>query len=59
MTNKLSVIIPYKELEALLNTKHKLDDLEKKYDQMEKRYAAIQHMFSEVLVKVAEIDRYL
>jgi len=59
MTNKLSVIIPYKELEALLNTKHKLDDLEKKYDLMEKRYAAIQHMFSEVLLKVAEINRYL
>ena len=59
MTSELSVIVPYKDLESLINSKKRLDDLEAKYDQMEQRYSAIQHMFSEVLEKVAEIDRYL
>jgi len=59
LESKLSVIIPYKELEALLTNAKKIDEIEKKYDRLEKRYAALHQLYFELLEKVVEIDKYL
>lgn len=59
LENKLSVIIPYKELETLLTNAKKIDDMEKKYERLEQRYIALHQLYFEVLEKVVEIDKYL
>lgn len=57
--NNISVIIPYRDLENLLNSAQKIEEMEKRYKRMDERYAAMRLMYLELLEKVAEIDRYL
>lgn len=54
-----SVIIPYRELEKLLESANKIEHIEALIQRMDERNAALQLMYSELLQKVAEIDRYL
>lgn len=54
-----SVIIPYRELEKLLASANKIEHVEALIQRMEERNAALQLMYSELLEKVAEIDRLL
>lgn len=54
-----SVIIPYRELEKMLNSANKIEHIEALIQRMDERNAALQLMYSELLQKVAEIDRYL
>lgn len=57
--DKMSVIIPYRQLEEMLNTIQQVEEMEKRYRRIEERMAAMQNMYCEVLEKIAEIDRYL
>lgn len=54
-----SVIIPYRELEKMLTSANKIEHIEALVQRMEERNAALQHMYSEILEKVAEINRLL
>ena len=54
-----SVIIPYRELEKILESANKIEHIEALIQRMDERNAALQLMYSELLQKVAEIDRYL
>lgn len=57
--DNFSVIIPYRELEKMLESSNKIAHIEALFQRMEERMAAMQVMYSEVLEKVAEIERYL
>lgn len=59
ISDQLSVIIPYRELEKLLNATNQIDEIEKRYKRIEERLAATQNLYLEILEKVNEIDRYL
>ncbi len=54
-----SVIIPYRELEKMLVSANKIAYIEALVQRMEERNSALQLMYSELLQKVAEINRYL
>lgn len=54
-----SVIIPYRELEKLLTSANKIEQIEALIRRMEERNAALQLMYSEILEKVSEINRLL
>lgn len=53
------VLIPYKEPEKLLKVAQNQEEMLAKYRQMEKRCAKMQLMYSEILEKLAEIDKLL
>lgn len=55
----LQVLIPYSDLENLLNIARKLPELETQMKRMEIRNAAMAMQYTELLEKVAEINRYL
>ena len=59
ITQRFAAIIPYDDLENLLEAAQKIEDLEKKYQHMEKKYIAMLQLYREVLEKVNEINRYL
>lgn len=54
-----SVLIPYRDLEKLMQSANKIEEIEKLAKRIEERCARMQLLYSEVLEKVAEIDRYL
>lgn len=55
----ISVIIPYRELEKMLQSSNKIEQIESLVKHMDERCAAMQLLYSEILDKVAEIYRYL
>ena len=57
--DNFSVLIPYRELEKLLQSATKLEQMELSIKRTEERCARMQYMYSELLEKVAEINRYL
>lgn len=57
--DNFSVIIPYKELEKMLESSKKIAHIEELYKRTEERLAVMQLMYSEMLEKVAEINRFL
>lgn len=59
ISDEISVIIPYRELEKMLNATNQIDEIEKRYKRIEERLAAMQNLYLEILEKVVEIDRYL
>lgn len=54
-----SVIIPYRELEKMLEVSNKIAHIEQLVKRIDERNSAMQLMYSEMLEKVAEINRYL
>ena len=54
-----SVLIPYKDLEALLKIARNYDTLDKKVQRIEKQLESLRGMYHEALERIAEIDRYL
>ena len=54
-----SVIIPYRELEKMLESSNKIAHIETLYERTEERLSAMQLLYSEILEKVHEIDKYL
>ena len=59
LTQKFAAIIPYDDLENLLEAARKIDEMENKYKRLEEQYLAIRQLYSEISERVAEIDRYL
>ena len=59
LTQRFTAIIPYDDLENLLEAARKIDEMELKYNRLEQQYFAIRQLYSEILERVAEIDRYL
>ena len=57
--DNFSVLIPYKDLEALLKIVRNYDTLMNKVQRMEKQLEALRSMYSEALDRIAEISRYL
>lgn len=53
------VLIPYKDLEMMLQIAHELEDMRRQYARMEEQYTAIRGMFSECLAKIAEIRDFV
>lgn len=54
-----SVIIPYRELEKLLECANKIDHIEQLAARVNEQCTAMRNLYSEILEKVSEIDRYL
>lgn len=57
--DNFSVIIPYRDLETMLESSNKIAHIESIAKHMEERVAAMQLLYSEMLEKIREIDRYL
>ena len=57
--DNFSVLIPYRELEKMLESSNKIAHIEVLFQRVEERTSAMQVMYSEILEKVAEINRYL
>lgn len=54
-----SVLIPYKDLENFMESANKLQFMEHQIKRMEKRIDGLQLLYSDLLEKVAELDRCL
>lgn len=54
-----SIIIPYKDFAKLMELPQIIDDMNQKVKRMEERNAAMYNMYSELLEKMAEINRLL
>lgn len=57
--DNFSVLIPYKDLEALLKIAKNYDTLDKKVQRLEKQVDALRSMYLEALERIAEINRFL
>lgn len=57
--SQLSVIIPYRELENLLDSGKRIEEMERLYRHMDDRYVAIMEIYREILSMVTEIKRSL
>lgn len=53
--DRYHVIIPYSDLEKMMNVVDRLDKIEKNQNRLDEQYAAIRGMFSECLEVVREI----
>ena len=51
----ISVIIPYAELDRLLQCANKLEEIERNLSRLDQRYAAMGLLYSEILDRVAEL----
>lgn len=54
-----SVLIPYRDLEKLLETANKMQYFQERLHRTDEQLLALRVMYTEVLEKIAEIDRYL
>ncbi len=54
-----SVILTLEEVQALIVAKDRLEKVEKKYDILHKRYEALYGLYSQVLIKVADLERLI
>lgn len=57
--DNLSVVIPYKDFEALVKVARNYDGLVAKVQRMEKQLDALRTMYSQALDRIAEINKYL
>ena len=57
--DNFSVIIPYRELEKMLHSAYKIEHIEQLAQRMDERCAKMQLLYSEILEKVDEINRFL
>ena len=55
----LSVVIPYKDFEALVNVARNYDSLFQKVQRMEEQLDSLRRMYFEALERIGEISRYL
>ena len=57
--SELSVIVPYRDFENLMNLARSFEEMEKRYKRIDERCARMQLQYVELLEKFAEINRYL
>ena len=53
------VLIPYADLEKMVNMARELEEIRKQNKRIEAQYAAIRGMFSECLEKIKEIQDFV
>ena len=53
------VIIPYKDLVKFCELATQMDEMEKLIKRIDERSSALQSMYTELLEKIQEMDRYL
>lgn len=54
-----SVLIPYKDLEKMVNLARKSDELVRRYQRLEKKVDALHNLYLETLEKVSEMDKMM
>jgi hypothetical protein len=54
-----SVLIPYKDLEKMLQSANKIEEMVLLAKRIEERCACMQLLYSEMLEKICEMERYL
>lgn len=57
--DNFSVLIPYKDLEKLLETAYKLEQFQEALKRNDQKLDALRMMYTEALQKIREIERYL
>lgn len=57
--DNLSIVIPYKDYEALVKVARNYDGLVAKVQRMEKQLDALRTMYVQALDRIAEINKYL
>ena len=57
--SKISVIIPYSDLEKMVLMAQKMEIMESQYKRLQEQYAAIQGMFSECLMEIKKIKDWV
>lgn len=56
MSDEISVLLPYKDLQTLLVASEKLSDLEKKVVRLSEQYEALYGRYSEVLERLSALQ---
>lgn len=56
---KYSVLIPYSDLEKFISLAHEMHEMKFMYRRLEEKYSAMMSLYSEILEKVAEMEKYL
>lgn len=56
MSDEISVLLPYKDLQALLAVAEGLSDLEKKVARLSEQYEALYGRYSEVLERLSALQ---
>ena len=56
---KFHVLIPYSDLEKMVNMAQEMEEMKRQFKRIEEQYAAVRGMFSECLDKIAEIRDYV
>lgn len=59
MSDGISVLLPYKDLQSLLAASEKLSDLEQKVARLSEQYEALYGRYSEVLAKLSALQNEL
>lgn len=57
--DNLSIVIPYKDFEALVKVARNYDALVTKVQRLEKQVDALRSMYAQALDRIAEINKYL
>lgn len=57
--DNLSIVIPYKDFEALVKVARNYDALVTKVQRLEKQVDALRTMYAQALDRIAEINKYL
>lgn len=53
------VLIPYKDLCALLEAAQKVDDLNNRYTRLERKFEKLQERFLEVMIAFGDLKRFV
>lgn len=57
--DNFSIVIPYKDFEALVKVARNYDALVTKVQRLEKQVEALRSMYAQALDRIAEINKYL
>lgn len=57
--DNFSVMIPYRDLQKLMEAAYNCDALQKKLDDYGRQLTSLRLMYSEALAKIAEISKFL
>ena len=56
---RIQVIIPYSDLEKMVNMAQELEEMKRQFTRIEEQYAAVRGMFSECIQKIQEIRDFV
>ena len=56
---RIQVIIPYSDLEKMVNMAQELEEMKRQFTRIEEQYAALRGMFSECIQRIQEIRDFV